>query len=104
MGAPGFLVRGRGSPDSLTSASHGAGRQMSRKQALNDITAAQRDAHLSAAKVELLGGGLDEAPGAYKDIRAVIGAQADLVEILAEFHPRIVRMAGAVETDPEEGN
>jgi tRNA-splicing ligase RtcB len=104
MGAPGFLVRGRGAPDSLASASHGAGRQMSRTQAMSEITAAQRDAHLSAAKVELLGGGLDEAPGAYKDIRAVIGAQADLVEILAEFHPRIVRMAGAVETDPEEGN
>jgi tRNA-splicing ligase RtcB len=104
MGAPGFLVRGRGAADSLASASHGAGRQMSRTQALNDITAEQRDAHLSAAKVELLGGGLDEAPGAYKDIRAVIGAQADLVEILAEFHPRIVRMAGAVEADPEEGN
>jgi tRNA-splicing ligase RtcB len=47
---------------------------------------------------------LDEAPGAYKDIRAVIGAQADLVEVLAEFHPRLVRMAGAVEKDPEEGN
>ena len=104
MGAPGFLVRGRGEADSLASASHGAGRQMSRTQALNDISAAQRDAHLSAAKVELLGGGLDEAPGAYKDIRAVIGAQAELVEILAEFHPRIVRMAGAVEVDPEEGN
>ena len=104
MGAPGFLVRGRGAPDSLASASHGAGRQMSRTQAMSEITAAQRDAHLSAAKVELLGGGLDEAPGAYKDIRAVIGAQADLVEILAEFHPRIVRMAGAIETDPEEGN
>lgn len=104
MGAPGFLVRGRGAADSLASASHGAGRQMSRKQALNDITAERRDAQLSAAKVELLGGGLDEAPGAYKDIRSVIAAQADLVEILAEFHPRIVRMAGAVEADPEEGN
>ena len=57
-----------------------------------------------AKDFELLGGGIDEAPGAYKDIRAVIGAQADLVEVLAEFHPRIVRMAGAVEIDPEEGN
>ena len=47
---------------------------------------------------------LDEAPGAYKDIRTVIGAQSELIEVLAEFHPRIVRMAGAVEADPEEGN
>jgi len=104
MGAPGFLVRGRGAAGSLESASHGAGRQMSRTQATREITAAQRDAQLAAAQVELLGGGLDEAPGAYKDIRAVIAAQGELLEILAEFHPRIVRMAGAVETDPEEGN
>jgi len=104
MGAPGFLVRGRGAPASLESASHGAGRQMSRTQALKDIAPERRDAELRAAGVELLGGGLDEAPGAYKDIRAVIGAQADLVEVLAEFHPRLVRMAGAVEKDPEEGN
>ena len=104
MGAPGFLVRGRGASASLTSASHGAGRQMSRTQALKAITPERRDEDLRAAQVELLGGGMDEAPGAYKDIRAVIGAQADLVEVLAEFHPRIVRMAGAVEVDPEEGN
>lgn len=104
MGAPGFLVRGRGAVDSLHSASHGAGRQMSRTQAIKEITAEQRDANLRAARVELLGGGLDEAPGAYKDIHAVIGAQSELVEVLAEFHPRIVRMAGAVEVDPEEGN
>jgi tRNA-splicing ligase RtcB len=77
---------------------------MSRTQAHREISAAQRDAQLAAAKVELLGGGLDEAPGAYKDIHAVIAAQSDLIEVLAEFHPRIVRMAGAVEADPEEGN
>ena len=77
---------------------------MSRTQAHREISAAQRDAQLAAAKVELLGGGLDEAPGAYKDIHAVIAAQSDLIEVLAEFHPRIVRMAGAVEADPEAGN
>ena len=104
MGTPGFLVRGRGAADSLASASHGAGRQMSRTQAFKVISAEQRDAQLASAQVELLGGGLDEAPGAYKDIRAVIGAQSELIEVLAEFHPRIVRMAGAVEADPEEGN
>jgi len=77
---------------------------MSRSQAFKVITAEQRDAQLASAQVELLGGGLDEAPGAYKDIRSVIGAQSELIEVLAEFHPRIVRMAGAVEADPEEGN
>ncbi|MBA3824721.1 MAG: RtcB family protein, partial [Ktedonobacterales bacterium] len=43
--------------------------------------------------VTLLGGGLDEAPQAYKDIEAIIAAQDDLVAILGKFTPRIVRMA-----------
>jgi tRNA-splicing ligase RtcB len=103
MGTPGYLVRGLGSDQSLNSASHGAGRKMSRTQATKEISSDQRDAQLKAAGVELLGGGLDEAPGAYKDIRQVIAAQSDLVEVLAEFNPKIVRMAGA-EKDPEEGN
>ena len=48
-------------------------------------------------------GVLDEIPGAYKDIRSVMAAQSDLVDILAEFHPRIVRMAGRDEVDRQEG-
>jgi len=103
MGTPGYLVRGLGNVPSLNSASHGAGRKMSRTQATKEISSDQRDAQLKAAGVELLGGGLDEAPGAYKDIRQVIAAQSDLVEVLAEFNPKIVRMAGD-EKDPEEGN
>jgi tRNA-splicing ligase RtcB len=103
MGTPGYLVRGLGNAPSLNSASHGAGRKMSRTQATKEISSDQRDAQLKAAGVELLGGGLDEAPGAYKDIRQVIAAQSDLVEVLAEFNPKIVRMAGD-EKDPEEGN
>lgn len=103
MGTPGYLVRGLGFDQSLNSASHGAGRKMSRTQAIKEISSDYRDAQLRAAGVELLGGGLDEAPDAYKDIRQVIAAQSDLVEVLAEFNPKIVRMAGA-EKDPEEGN
>jgi tRNA-splicing ligase RtcB len=104
MATPGFLVRGKGGADSLLSASHGAGRRMSRRDAVKSITPEQRDLALSVGKVELLGGGLDEAPGAYKDIRSVMAAQSDLVDILAEFHPRIVRMAGRDEVDRQEGS
>ena len=93
MADPGFLVRGRGVPESLTSASHGAGRLMSRKAALNSISRAARDVYLRERGVTLLGGGLDESPMAYKPIEGVIAAQSDLVEVIGKFTPRIVRMA-----------
>lgn len=104
MATPGFLVRGKGGAGSLLSASHGAGRRMSRRTAFGTITAEQRDQALREAGVELIGGGLDEAPGAYKDIHTVMEAQSELVDILAVFNPRIVRMAGAGEVDREEGS
>ncbi|MFM7397363.1 MAG: RtcB family protein [Verrucomicrobiota bacterium] len=104
MATPGFLVRGLSGVGSLESASHGAGRRMSRREAERTITSAARDLDLASARVELLGGGIDEAPSAYKDIHSVMAAQTGLVEVLAEFHPRIVRMAGRTELDPEEGN
>jgi len=93
MADPGYLVRGRGSISALYSAAHGAGRQMSRKQALNSITKTERDRYLKERGVMLLGGGLDESPQAYKRIEDVIGAQSDLVAIVAKFQPLIVRMA-----------
>jgi tRNA-splicing ligase RtcB len=93
MGDPGYVVRGRGVPRSLASASHGAGRAMSRRQAIDRIPKAERDAYLRARGVTLLGGGMDESPQAYKNINEVIAAQEDLVEIIARFTPRIVRMA-----------
>lgn len=93
MGDAGYLVRGKGQMDSLQSASHGAGRAMSRKAALNSITKTQRDAYLRERGITLLGGGLDEAPQAYKPVEAIIAAQADLVEVLGRFTPKIVRMA-----------
>ncbi|MFZ5908572.1 MAG: RtcB family protein [Chloroflexota bacterium] len=93
MGDAGYLVRGRGNPDSLQSASHGAGRLMSRKAAINSISKSARDAYLKERGVTLLGGGLDESPQAYKPIEEIIAAQADLVEVLGRFMPRIVRMA-----------
>lgn len=93
MGDAGYLVRGKGLASSLESASHGAGRLMSRKTALNSISKSARDEYLKKNNVTLLGGGMDESPQAYKPIEAVINAQTELVDILGKFTPRVVRMA-----------
>ena len=93
MGDAGYLIRGRGVSESLESASHGAGRLMSRKAALNSISKSARDEYLRERGVTLLGGGLDESPQAYKPIDSIIAAQHDLVEVLGKFTPKIVRMA-----------
>ena len=93
MAAPGFLVRGRGEENAINSASHGAGRLMSRTQAVKTISRQELKAVLQDHKVTLIGAGLDEAPMAYKDINVVMNAQQDLVDIIARFRPRIVRKA-----------
>jgi len=93
MADAGYVVRGRGSIASLNSASHGAGRKMGRKAAIGAITKSQRDRYLAERGVKTLGGGLDEAPQAYKNIEEVIAAQRDLVDVLAKFSPKIVMMA-----------
>ena len=93
MGDAGYLVRGNGVASALESASHGAGRLMSRKTALNSISKSARDEYLKKNNVTLLGGGMDESPQAYKPIEAVINAQTELVDVLGKFTPRIVRMA-----------
>lgn len=94
MTAPGFIVRGKGDPDSINSASHGAGRAMSRTQAKKSLDPKLVATHLKEAGVELIGSGLDEAPMAYKDINIVMGAQHDLVEMIGTFLPKVVRMCG----------
>ena len=94
MADPAFLVRGKGHPDSLCSAAHGAGRCMSRRQAKREFKWAPWRARLKEQRVRLLAGGLDEVPGAYKDIHQVMAAQQDLVETIARFDPRIVMMCG----------
>jgi tRNA-splicing ligase RtcB (3'-phosphate/5'-hydroxy nucleic acid ligase) len=93
MTAPGFLVRGRGVADSIGSASHGAGRQMSRTQAIKNVAKNTLREHLQTKGVTLIGGGLDEAPMAYKDIHTVMAAQQDLIDVVARFTPKMVRMA-----------
>lgn len=93
MTAPGFLVRGKGEEKAINSASHGAGRLMSRTKAINSITRNELDRVLEDHGVSLIGAGLDEAPMAYKDINRVMNAQTDLVDIVAKFTPKLVRMA-----------
>ncbi len=93
MATPGFVVRGRGNPESLNSASHGAGRRMSRSAAFSTFTRRQMKEYLDERGVTLLSAGLDECPMAYKDIEGVMAAQRDLVEIVARFDPKLVRMA-----------
>lgn len=101
MAAPGYLVQGLGDPRSLNSASHGAGRRMSRTQAINTLRRKDIDALLRERGVKLLSAGLDEAPVVYKDIEKVMDAQAELVRRVARFMPRMVKMAPAGER-PED--
>ncbi|MFT5129832.1 MAG: tRNA-splicing ligase RtcB [Rhodothermales bacterium] len=101
MTAPAFLVRGLGGPKSLDSASHGAGRVMSRTKANKTFQWPEVQRHLDEHRVELISAGLDEVPMVYKDIHSVMAAQADLVEPLGSFLPRLVKMAPAGER-PED--
>jgi tRNA-splicing ligase RtcB len=93
MTAPGFLVRGNGVEQSINSASHGAGRQMSRSKANKEISKQAMKAVLKEHGVTLIGAGKDEAPMVYKNIHTVMAAQHELVDIVATFTPKMVRMA-----------
>lgn len=93
MATPGFIVRGKGGAGSLASASHGAGRVMSRTAARSAFAWGNVKRELEEKGISVLSAGLDEVPGVYKDIHAVMRAQSDLVEVLARFDPRLVKMA-----------
>ncbi len=94
MTAPGFIVKGKGEVNSIQSASHGAGRLMSRTKAMESITHAELKSILTDHGVTLIGGGLDEAPHAYKNIHEVMNAQQELVDVVGTFLPKIVKMDG----------
>ena len=94
MTAPGYIVKGRGEHAAIFSAAHGAGRKMSRTAAMNSISHELLNATLESHGVKLLGGGLDEAPQAYKDIEEVMHSQRQLIDVLGRFTPKIVRMDG----------
>lgn len=97
MATPGFLVRGKGNAASLQSASHGAGRVMSRKKATESFEWSKVNRLLKERGVHLISAGIDEVPGVYKDIHQVMEAQKDLVEVLGQFDPKLVKMAQAGE-------
>src|SRR5229473_3081850 len=101
MATPGYVVRGKGVAASLNSAAHGAGRRMSRTKAKETFTWDVAQRFLRERGVTLLSAGLDEVPMAYKDIDEVMAAQSDLVEALARFEPRLVKMAPSGEP-PED--
>jgi tRNA-splicing ligase RtcB len=101
MGTAGYVIRGKGNVESLLSASHGAGRKMSRTAAKERFTWSDAKKFLAERNVDLLSAGLDEVPMAYKDIETVMAAQADLVEPIARFDPRLVKMAPSGEK-PED--
>ncbi|MFC4333596.1 RtcB family protein [Salininema proteolyticum] len=85
MGASSFIVRGLGNPSAFHSASHGAGRRMSRSKARKQFTAADLAAQTEGVECRKDGGVVDEIPAAYKDIDEVMNAQKDLVEIVARL-------------------
>jgi tRNA-splicing ligase RtcB (3'-phosphate/5'-hydroxy nucleic acid ligase) len=95
MTADGYIVKGKGEMAAVNSASHGAGRKMSRTRAIASVTDKQFKDELKKFGVKLLGGGLDESPFAYKDIEVVMQSQKALVDVVGKFTPKIVKMDGA---------
>lgn len=93
MGDRTQVVLGLGNPESYESASHGAGRVYSRGQALQQFKGDTAQYVLANYDVTLIGGGADEHPLAYKKIAEVMKHQADCVKPVAEFVPKVVRMA-----------
>jgi tRNA-splicing ligase RtcB (3'-phosphate/5'-hydroxy nucleic acid ligase) len=101
MASPGFVVSGKGNAESLDSASHGAGRAMSRKAANQKFNWKDVNRFLRERGVTLISAGLDEVPMAYKNIQEVMAAQQDLVTVLGQFDPKLVKMAPSGER-PED--
>lgn len=93
QGSKSYIVKGKGNPESFHSCSHGAGRQMGRKQAQRELNLEDEIARLNKKGIihsVRSTKDLDEAPGAYKDIDQVMNNQSDLVEILVELSPLAV--------------
>lgn len=85
MGTGSYIVRGLGNPESLFSASHGAGRRMSRGAAKRAFTTDDLAEQTRGIECRKDAGAVDEIPGAYKDLDAVITAQSSLVEVVARL-------------------
>lgn len=85
MGTGSYIVRGLGNPTSYQSASHGAGRRMSRNAARRQFTTLDLAAQTEGVECRKDAGVVDEIPAAYKDINEVIAAQRDLVDVVARL-------------------
>lgn len=96
---PTYVVKGKGLAASINSASHGAGRAISRTQAKDTMKWDYWGKFIQERGVKLMSASIVEVPGAYKDIRRVMEAQADLVSIVAEFKPKVVRMSAEEEAE-----
>lgn len=94
MGTPAYIIQGLGNEDSLCSASHGAGRLMSRKKAKEKFTWKATKNNLEKQGIIVLSAAADEVPGCYKDIESVMNHQKDLVLKVGRFDPKIVKMCG----------
>lgn len=82
MGTKSYIVRGKGNPESFNSCSHGAGRRMSRGEARRRFTLEDHADAMKGVEARLDADVIDETPGAYKDVEAVMAAQDDLVEVV----------------------
>lgn len=93
QGTYSYIVKGKGNPESFQSCSHGAGRKMGRKQAEKTLNLTEELKKLNDQGIlHTLRGvhNLDEASGAYKDIKTIMSEQADLVDIMVELKPLAV--------------
>lgn len=90
MGAASYIVKGKGNAESFHSCSHGAGRKMSRTQAKKTFSLADHKAATEGIECRKDKEVIDETPGAYKDIEAVMQAQSDLVEVVHRLRQIVV--------------
>jgi len=103
MGEKSFIVKGKGNPESFCSASHGAGRKMSRTEARKTFTVEEHIAATEGVECSKSAATLDETPGCYKDIDAVIAAEKDLVEPITQLK-QIICIKGSDENDRKKGD
>jgi len=90
MGTPSFIVEGLGNPESFKSCSHGAGRQMSRREANKKISEKEAEKAIAGVLFGHWHGKFDEAPQAYKNIEEVIEQQKDLAKPIVKLKPLAV--------------
>lgn len=90
MGRSSYVVVGKGDAESFTSASHGAGRLMSRTQAKRTFSVEEHAAATEGVSCDKSASTLDETPGCYKDIDAVLLAEKDLIDVRFELFPKLV--------------